>query len=62
MCDKVLMQRDGNYAEPRYFYLHDRLGSVRLTIDEEGNVKTYSAGICLNKKAVLHRIWQDAIK
>ncbi len=33
---QILAQHDGNSSDPRYFYLHDRLGSVRLLIDDEG--------------------------
>jgi len=36
---QVLKQYDGDYTAPAYFYLHDRLGSVRLVIDSDGNVK-----------------------
>jgi RHS repeat-associated protein len=28
----------GDYTDPAYIYLHDRLGSVRLLIDESGDV------------------------
>jgi RHS repeat-associated protein len=34
---EVLMQQDGSTAL-RYYYLHDRLGSVRLVIDDTGSV------------------------
>jgi len=30
---------EGDYTDPNYFYLHDRLGSVRQVIDSSGNVK-----------------------
>jgi len=30
---QILAQHDGNVSASRYFYLHDRLGSVRLMID-----------------------------
>jgi len=40
---QILAQHDGHYAEPIYFYLHDRLGSVRQVIDTDGTVKnTYT--------------------
>jgi len=34
---------EGDYTDPAYIYLHDRLGSVRQVFDESGNVKnTYT--------------------
>jgi RHS repeat-associated protein len=34
---------EGDYTDPNYFYLHDRLGSVRQVLDSSGNVKnTYT--------------------
>jgi len=36
-----LCQHDGDYSAPRYFYKHDRLGSVRQIIDTSGNVKNH---------------------
>jgi len=34
---------EGDYTDPSYFYLSDRLGSVRQVLDESGNVKnTYT--------------------
>ena len=36
---QILCQHNGDYSAPRYFYLHDRLGSVRQVIDTSGNVK-----------------------
>jgi len=36
---QVLAQHDGNYNGDLYFYLHDRLGSVRQVIDTDANVK-----------------------
>jgi RHS repeat-associated protein len=33
------MQHNGDYTTQRYYYLNDRLGSVRLLIDETGAVK-----------------------
>lgn len=38
---QILAQHDGNYAAPRYFYLHDRLGSVREVISTTGSVSAY---------------------
>jgi RHS repeat-associated protein len=35
---QILAQHDGSYSAPRYFYLHDRLGSVRQIIDTGGHV------------------------
>ncbi|MFA5239566.1 MAG: hypothetical protein WC476_07675, partial [Phycisphaerae bacterium] len=31
---EVLAQHDGDYNADRYFYLHDRLGRVRMVIDD----------------------------
>ncbi len=42
---QILAQHDGNSSDPRYLYLHDRLGSVRLVINNEGvaqNSYTYN--------------------
>gem|GEM_PF-3394003 len=42
--DQVLMQRDGsmyNAGTRRYFYLHDRLGSVRMVIDPNAAVQNH---------------------
>jgi len=36
---QILAQHEGKYDQPRYFYLHDRLGSVRLIIDTSAVVK-----------------------
>ena len=36
---QIIAQHDGKYDQTRYFYLHDRLGSVRQIIDTSGNVK-----------------------
>jgi len=34
---------EGDWTDPAYFYLHDRLGSVRQVLDESGDVKnTYT--------------------
>ena len=38
---EILAQHDGDTSADRYFYLHDRLGSVRLAIDDEGAVQDY---------------------
>ena len=35
---QILAQHDGNYSANRYFYLHDRLGSVRQIINTNGNI------------------------
>jgi len=42
--NQVIAQHDGDYTADKYFYLHDRLGSVRLVINADGdvnNVYTY---------------------
>ena len=42
---RIIAQRDGDYEDDRYFYVNDRLGSVRQVIDMSGSVKrnyTYS--------------------
>jgi len=36
-----LCQHDGDYSAPRYFYIHDRLGSVRQIINTSGSVVRY---------------------
>jgi len=36
--NQILMQHDGDVNSPRYFYLHDRLGSVRQIVDSSGEV------------------------
>jgi RHS repeat-associated protein len=38
---QVLAQHDGDVNAPRYFYLHDRLGSVREVIDANASVVKY---------------------
>ena len=38
---EVIAQHEGDTSADRYFYLHDRLGSVRLVIDEAGAVQNY---------------------
>ncbi len=35
---QVIAQHDGDYEADRYFYLHDRLGSVRQIINTNGDV------------------------
>ena len=35
---QVLAQQNGNHTANRYFYLHDRLGSVREVIDQDGTM------------------------
>ena len=35
---QVIAQHDGGYTAAKYFYLHDRLGSVRLLIDDSADV------------------------
>jgi RHS repeat-associated protein len=43
---QILMQHNGDHTADKYFYLHDRLGSVRLVIDADGTVRnsyTYDA-------------------
>jgi len=36
---QVLCQYEGETDPNRYFYVHDRLGSVRLVLDDNGTVK-----------------------
>jgi len=36
---QIIAQHAGDHEADRYFYLHDRLGSVRQVIDTSGNVK-----------------------
>ena len=38
---EILAQHDGNTAAPRYFYLHDRLGSVRQVTNTNASVVKY---------------------
>lgn len=35
---QIIAQHDGSHTAARYFYLHDRLGSVRQMIDTDGDV------------------------
>ena len=39
--DQILMQHDGDVNSPSYFYLHDRLGSVRQLINSDGDVENH---------------------
>ena len=39
--NQILMQHDGDVNSPRYFYLHDRLGSVRQIINSSGVVENH---------------------
>jgi len=36
---QILAQRNGDQTAAKYFYVNDRLGSVRQVIDMSGNVK-----------------------
>lgn len=36
---QIIAQHDGDSSASRYFYLHDRLGSVRQVIDTSGDVE-----------------------
>jgi RHS repeat-associated protein len=36
---QILAQHDGDHTADKYFYLHDRLGSVRLIVDDTGAVR-----------------------
>jgi len=36
---QIIAQHNGKYDQPKYFYLHDRLGSVRQVINTSGTVK-----------------------
>ncbi|MDH4240644.1 MAG: RHS repeat-associated core domain-containing protein [Phycisphaerae bacterium] len=38
---QVFSQHDGDYSAPRYFYIHDRLGSVRQIINTSGSIIRY---------------------
>jgi len=39
---QIIAQHDGEMSDDKYFYLRDRLGSVRLVIDDdEGDVVKY---------------------
>jgi len=38
---QVLCRHDGDHSAPRYFYTHDRLGSVRQMVDTSANVVKY---------------------
>lgn len=38
---QIIAKHDGNSSDPRYFYLHDRLGSVSEIINTSGSVVKY---------------------
>ncbi len=38
---QIIAQYDGDYDNDKYFYLHDRLGSVRQVIDTAGDVNNF---------------------
>ena len=38
---QIIAQHDGNHSANRYFYLYDRLGSVRVVIDSSGVIKNH---------------------
>ena len=38
---QIIAQHDGDHTTDRYFYQHDRLGSVRQVINRYGNVKNH---------------------
>ena len=38
---EVIAQHDWDSSDVKYFYLHDRLGSVRLVIDDDGGVVSH---------------------
>ena len=38
---QILAQHNGDSSAAKYFYLHDRLGSVRLVIADDGSVAKY---------------------
>ncbi len=38
---QILAQHLGKYNAPRYFYLHDRLGSIRMVIDTTADVNNH---------------------
>jgi len=40
---QIFAQHNGDNTAPRFFYLHDRLGSVRLVIDNSDSVAKYYA-------------------
>ena len=58
---QIIAQHDGKYDASRYFYLHDRLGSVRQLIDTSSNVKnmyTYEPfGEVLEEQSVFFKIF-----
>ena len=38
---QIIAQHTGDHEADRYFYLHDRLGSVRQVIDTSGDLKGF---------------------
>ena len=38
---QIIAQHDGDRSDAKYFYLHDRLGSVRLVIDNSASVVSH---------------------
>jgi RHS repeat-associated protein len=38
---QILAQHDGDHTTNKYFYLHDRLGSIRQVINSSGNIVNY---------------------
>ena len=50
---QILTQHDGDYDDDIYFYLHDRLGSVRQVIDPDGDVKNRYTYQTFGKKLAL---------
>jgi len=38
---QIIAQHDGSHTASKYFYLHDRLGSVRQIINTSGNIVNY---------------------
>ena len=47
---QIIGQHDGDHTADRYFYLHDRLGSVRQIIDTSGNRRYRLGTLKVNKK------------
>ncbi|MFC1677442.1 RHS repeat-associated core domain-containing protein [Planctomycetota bacterium] len=39
--DQIIAQHDGNDSNDLYFYMHDRLGSIRQVIDIDANIANY---------------------
>jgi RHS repeat-associated protein len=59
---QILSEHDGSYTASQYFYLHDRLGSVRQVINSSGSVVkllTYSPfGEKLEEQGTFYTPWQ----